>query len=108
MEIPITNPHLSANLEDNSKVDDSFKQEGTTVNLGSGATYNQNCGNQREFTRIMSTALILLISLICDAFIFAFIYFGNNAIIDKFDKFERSAEKTHERLESAQNKLQEA
>ena len=108
MEIPITNPHLSANLEDNSKVDDSFKQEGTTVNLGSGATYNQNCGNQREFTRLMSTALILLISLICDAFIFAFIYFGNNAIIDKFDKFERNAEKTHERLESAQNKLREA
>lgn len=101
MEIPITNPHLSANLEDSSKVDDSFKQEGTTVNLGSGATYNQNCGNQREFTRLMSTALILLISLICDAFIFAFIYFGNNAIIDKFDKFERNAEKTHERLESA-------
>ena len=40
MDIPITNPNLSASLEDNSKVDDSFTQQGTTVNLGSGATYN--------------------------------------------------------------------
>ena len=40
MEIPITNPNLSANLEDNSKVDDSFNQSGTTVNIGAGATYN--------------------------------------------------------------------
>ena len=40
MEIPITNPHVSANLEDNSKVDDSFSQQATTVNLGNGATYN--------------------------------------------------------------------
>lgn len=111
MEIPITNPHLSAELSDNSKTDESITTSGTTVNVGPGGVIQQHCGNQKgekEFTRIMSTILILLISLICDAFIFAFIYFGNNAIIDRFDKFERSAEKTHEHLESTQNKIQEA
>lgn len=97
MEIPITNPHLSANLEDNSKVDDSFKQEGTTVNLGSGATYNQNCGNQREFTRLMSTILILLISLLCDAFIVIILWMGNSNLMGKFDKFEQSQRRMEER-----------
>lgn len=37
MELPL-NPQL--NVNDNSKTDESFKQQGTTVNLGSGATYN--------------------------------------------------------------------
>ena len=97
MDIPITNPHLSANLEDNSKVDDSFKQEGTTVNLGSGATYNQNCGNQREFTRLMSTVLILLISLICDAFIVVILWMGNSNLMSKFDKFEQSQRRMEQR-----------
>ena len=40
MDIPITNPHISANLEDNSKVDDSFKQTGTNITFGDGAVYN--------------------------------------------------------------------
>ena len=111
MEIPITNPHLSAELADNSKTDESITTSGTTVNVGPGGVIQQHCGNQkgeREFTRLMSTFLILFISLICDAFIFAFIYFGNNAIIDRFDKFENNAEKTHQRLEDSQKKLQEA
>ena len=73
MDIPITNPHLSANLEDNSKVDDSFAQQGTTVNLGTGATYNQNCGNQREMSRAFSTWLGILFSVICDIAIIVFL-----------------------------------
>ena len=97
MDIPITNPNLSASLEDNSKVDDSFKQEGTTVNLGSGATYNQNCGNQREFTRLMSTILILLISFLCDAFIVVILWMGNSSLMGKFDKFEQSQKRMEER-----------
>ena len=111
MEIPITNPHLSAELSDSSKTDESITTSGTTVNVGPGGVIQQHCGNQkgeREFTRIMSTFLILLISIICDAFIFAFIHFGNNTIIDRFDRFESNADKIHQRLEDAQQKIQES
>lgn len=79
VEIPVTNPHLSASAEmtDNSKTDESITntQSGTstTVNVGAGGHYetntHQNCGNQKgekEFTRIMSTIVILFISLVCD------------------------------------------
>jgi hypothetical protein len=42
----INNPAL--NLNDNSKsVDDVVKQERTTINLGAGATYNQNSANTK-------------------------------------------------------------
>ena len=36
VEIPITNPHLSAELSDNSKTDESITTSGTTVNVGPG------------------------------------------------------------------------
>ena len=94
MEIPITNPHLSAEATDNSKTDESINTSGTTVNVGPGGVIQQHCGNQkgeRELTRLMSTILILIISTVFDLFIFMFILLGNNAIIDKFDRFERSS-----------------
>ena len=112
VEIPVTNPHLSASAEmtDNSKTDESITntQSGTstTVNVGAGGHYetntHQNCGNQKgekEFTRIMSTFLILFISLICDAFILIFLWqgqkFTQKSILDKFDTFDRQAQITH-------------
>lgn len=110
VEIPVTNPHLSANAEmtDNSKTDESINTSGTTVNVGPGGSILQHCGNQKEdkFTRIMSTFLILFISLICDAFICVLIWQGQsnmrNSIIQKFDVFEKNAQVTHQRLESQQ------
>ena len=38
VEIPVTNPHLSASAEvtDNSKTDESINTSGTTVNVGPG------------------------------------------------------------------------
>jgi len=109
VEIPITEPHLSAEVSDNSKTDESITTTGTTVNVGPGGVIQQHCGNQkgeREFTRIMSTFLILFISLICDAFICVLIWQGQsnmkNSIIQKFDVFEKNAQVTHQRLESQQ------
>lgn len=81
VEIPVTNPHFAAELTDSSKTDESINTSGTTVNVGSGGQILQNCGNhkgEKEFTRIMSTFLILLISLICDAFICTLLWFGQS------------------------------
>ena len=105
MDIPITNPHLSANLEDNSKIDDSFKQQGTTVNLGSGATYNQNCGNQHEFMKNMSTWFIILVSLICDIIIVFFMIKGFDNITNRLERFDKDAAANHLRLESQSKEL---
>ena len=102
IDIPITNPHLSGTISDNSKTDESITTSGTTVNVGPGGQILQHCGNQKgekEFTRIMSTFLILFISLICDAFILIFLWqgqkFTQKSILDKFDTFDRQAQITH-------------
>ena len=101
MEIPITNPHLSANLEDNSKVDDSFNQQGTTVNLGSGATYNQNCGNQREMSRMTSTLLGMGWSLLFDVVIIVSMLWGFDKISTRFseklENFNKQEQVAHEK-----------
>lgn len=99
MEIPITNPQLNANLEDNSKVDDSFKQQGTTVNLGSGATYNQNCGNKREMSRTMSTFIGVLFSFMCDLFIIGCLVFSVDKLCDKLQDFDKDVTMKFESVE---------
>ena len=107
MEIPITNPHLSAEMTDNSKTDESITTSGTTVNVGPGGVIQQHCGNQkgeREFTRIMSTFLILLISLICDAFLGLIIWQGQSNTMSKLDAFGKI---THENQEKLQKQYQE-
>ena len=45
MDIPITNPHISASATDNSKTDESIQTNGTTVNVGPGGSILQHCGN---------------------------------------------------------------
>ncbi len=99
MDIPITNPHLSANLEDNSKVDDSFTQSGTTVNLGSGATYNQNCGNKREMSRMASTIIGIIFSVICDLLILASLVLSYDKLCNKLERFDRESERNQQRIE---------
>ena len=104
MDIPITNPHISASATDNSKTDESIQTNGTTVNVGPGGSILQHCGNQKEdkFTRIMSTFLILFISLICDAFICVFLWQGQSnmqsSIINRFEQYDRNAEVAHRRM----------
>ena len=99
MDIPITNPHISANLEDNSRVDDSFKQQGTTVNLGTGATYNQNCGNKREMSRAMSTIIGVLFSFTCDIFIIGCLIFSFDKLCEKLQDFDRDVTTKFEKVE---------
>ena len=83
VEIPMTQPHFSANadLTDNSKTDESVNTSGNNITVGPGGVYmpTTHPGNQKtedKFTRIMSTFLILFISLICDAFILFFLWQG--------------------------------
>ena len=108
VDIPMTQPHFSANadLTDNSKTDESITTSGTNVTVGPGGIIQQHCGNQKEdkFTRIMSTFLILFISLICDAFICVFLWQGQsnmrNSIINRFEQYDKNAEVAHRRMDN--------
>lgn len=99
-------------MTDNSKTDESIQTNGTTVNVGPGGVIQQHCGNQKgekEFTRIMSTFLILFISLICDAFICVFLWQGQSnmqsSIINRFEQYDRNAEVTHQRMDNQYKEL---
>ena len=98
MDIPITNPHISANLEDNSKVDDSFKQTGTNITFGDGAVYNQNCGNQKELSRRSAMWRTIIISVLCDIGILATIFNWQNKLADRFESIERKSAETHQEM----------
>lgn len=83
----LNNPALNLNLDDNSKsVDDVIKQEGTTINLGAGATYNQNSANAKS-PRSSSSALfkVLGVSILCDFLLGLFLYTSTGAALDKVD-----------------------
>ena len=81
MELPLSKPVVDVQMEDNSTTDESFNQQGSTVNIGAGATYNQNCGNQkREFTRWESTLIIAILIL----FGFGYMIFHLNSSVIQF------------------------
>ena len=98
MDIPITNPHLSANMEDNSKVDDSFKQTGTNITFGDGAVYNQNCCNQKELSRRSAMWRTIIISVLCDLGILAMIFNWQNKLADRFESIEQKSSNTHREM----------
>lgn len=62
----INNPAL--NLNDNSKVDDSIKQEGVTIHANNGSVVNTNSGNGRAggLTRMWAMLITICFSLTCD------------------------------------------
>ena len=72
MNIPITNPQL--NLNDDSKNDDSIKQEGVTINASNGSVVNTNSGNGHGRVRlglsltIMFSGMLYLLALGAVAF----------------------------------------
>lgn len=67
INIPVTNPSLNASLSDQSKVDDSIKQENVVINASDGATINNNSGNKHEeLTRKTSMIIMILLSALCD------------------------------------------
>lgn len=86
----ITNPSVNASLSDSSRNDDSFTQSGTTVNIGQGATYNQNCGNGKELTRRRSMWTTIIVSLICDIAIVCMLFYLNWKNTDKTAAVERA------------------
>ena len=93
----ITNPNLnvSASLSDGSKNDDSFSQSGTTVNIGSGATYNQNCGNGREMSRRSAMWTTIILSFVCDLFVIFFITVKHNMTADKLAQVQAEASRNY-------------
>jgi hypothetical protein len=100
----ITNPSLNASLSDSSRNDDSFTQSGTTVNIGAGATYNQNCGNGKELTRRRSMWTTIIVSLACDAVLACMLFYLHDRNADKVVQVERNvaAEMARSVRESAQ------
>lgn len=60
------NPTL--NLNDQSKTDDSIKQDGVTINADNGAIVNTNSGNGRScgLTRMWAMIITICFSLTCD------------------------------------------
>lgn len=78
---------MDLSFDDNSKVDDSFKQEGTTINLGAGATYNQNSANEKT-SRPSSAALfkVLGVSILCDFLLGWFLYTQTSSALDRIDE----------------------
>ena len=97
MDLPITNPHMSAdlNMDDHSNVDDSFKQTGTNITFGDGAVYNQNCGNQKELSRRSAMWRTIIISVLCDIGILAMIFNWQSTMADRFESIERKNAETH-------------
>lgn len=101
MEIPI-NPTIETQLTDNSTTDESFNQQGNTVNIGAGATYNQNCGNKKEMTREFSTFITIFISaLICIGCILGLGYYQKTLVQD----FKKESAITHDLMQEEYQKL---
>lgn len=97
MEIPI-NPKIETQLTDNSTTDESFNQQGNTVNIGAGATYNQNCGNKKEMTRGFSTFLVIIMSACC---ILGLGYYQKTLVKD----FKQESAVTHDLMQEEYQKL---
>lgn len=100
----LNNPTLNLNLDDNSKsVDDVVKQEGTTINLGAGATYNQNSANEKRM-KPSSAALfkVLFVSILCDFLLGWFLYTSTGNALSRIDaQVESHKAETNKMLEQA-------
>lgn len=95
----VIEPNVNAKLEDNSTTDESFNQQGNTINVSSGATLNQNCGNSKhEFKRWESTAIICVLVIIG---FFSLLTYFNHAV----DKFKQESDKTHDIMQIEYRKL---
>ena len=80
MSIPIPTPHLSTNVNDHSKVDDSINQDGgVTINASGNATINSNSGNNHERKPGVSALFqVLAVSVFCDIAICGLIMFNTH------------------------------
>ena len=93
-------PHLDANINDHSQVDDSIKQEGVTINASGNATINSNSGNGRTSKVGVSDLFkVLGVSIMCDIALGILLYFGQASTMRKIESLRNEAEKTHMELE---------
>ena len=86
----ITNPSINASLSDSSRNDDSFTQSETTINIGQGAIYNQNCGNGRELSRRRSMWTTIACSVLCDIGIIGALFWLHCQNVAKAEDVERN------------------
>ena len=89
INVPITKPSLS--VADNSKTDDSFKQQGTHVHLEPGAVYNQNCGNKKEMSRMTSTVIGIVFSAICDLLVIGALVLSFQKMSSRLELLDRES-----------------
>ena len=86
MDIPITNPKLTSNINDHSCVDDSIRQDGVTINAGNGSVINSNSGNGKSEKKMSALFQILAVSIICDLLICGLVLFNGNGINERIEK----------------------
>ena len=85
--LPDISPNL--NLNDQSKVDDSIKQEGVTINANNGSVVNANSGNgSRGLTRKASMLLVMLFSILGDIMIGTTLYVGQQKMMKQIEEFD--------------------
>lgn len=100
MDIPITNPQLSANINDHSCIDDSIKQDGVTITAGAGSVINTNSGNGKTQKMGVSALFqVLAVSILCDIMICGIMVFSNNLSYDRVEnRIEKVETSTHQNI----------
>jgi len=90
----INNPTANLNLNDQSKIDDSIKQEGVTIHADNGSVVNTNSGNGRTggLTRMWAMLITICFSLTCDFILGYVIWNGQQAYRREFQSETRRLE----------------
>lgn len=81
----INQPKLTANMSDEVKTDDSFKQEGTTIHLEGGSSYIQNSANEKHMKPSGALFKVLFVSILCDILLGWFMFTVTSRGMDKVD-----------------------
>lgn len=61
------------------------------MNIGSGAVYNQNCGNAKEMSRRFSMWLTISVSFLCDLVIIGLIFLNQEQTAARIESVEQEA-----------------
>ena len=107
MEINVPNPNISAS--DSSRIDESIKQDGLTINASGNATINSNSGNGRASKVGFSDLFkVLCVSILCDVILGLLLYMGYAGMMGKLESFSVDAQrldKQQQELVAASNKV---
>lgn len=109
MNIPSTiNPTL--NLNDQSAVDESVRQDGVTINASGNATINSNSGNGRVgLSRMSAMVTTILFSIFCDFLLGAVLWNGQVKMAERLTKSSEDSNARFERqMEMSSKQFNEA